>query len=367
MKITALRGDLARATSGRALNQQQAASRATVQTMLDTAADATHRRPGRIRGAIDLWRGTSVATCHSSLHAARIALVDLLGPDEVDTLLPAAMARVGASLSSTDVRRVDLETRLSAAELSLLEKRAALKSALQIGYDASDQLYQRVRSFRNILIIVGATILVFMGVMIGLVALSPGTVPMCFEPSITASQAQQSPNETTATRTVCPSGEQPVGSAQVRQPSPQDIAIVAGLGLVGGALAAALAIRNLRGTSLPFDVPLALAFLKVPMGALTAVVGIVLLGGGFVPGLSELDSQRQILAYALLLGYAQQVGTQLIDKQAQNLLNSVPSKDPEGKQYARPHVWPRTSAAPEATPPGPRSTSNGRGAPIATH
>ena|SRR6476659_4217296 len=54
-------------------------------------------------------------------------------------------------------------------------------------------------------------------------------------------------------------------------------------------LASELATRNIRGTSLPYDVPLALAFLKVPMGALAAVVGILLLGGGFVPGLSELD------------------------------------------------------------------------------
>lgn len=48
---------------------------------------------------------------------------------------------------------------------------------------------------------------------------------------------------------------------------------------------------------------------KVPAGALTAVAGILLLGGEFVPGLSELDSQRQILAYALVLGYAQQPAT----------------------------------------------------------
>jgi hypothetical protein len=36
----------------------------------------------------------------------------------------------------------------------------------------------------------------------------------------------------------------------------------------------------------PYDVPLALALLKVPTGALTAIAGILLLGGGFVPGLS---------------------------------------------------------------------------------
>ena len=58
----------------------------------------------------------------------------------------------------------------------------------------------------------------------------------------------------------------------------------------------------------------------------TAVAGILLLGGGFVPGLSDLDSQRQILAYALVFGYAQQLATQFIDKRAETLLAQVPSK-----------------------------------------
>ena len=55
-----------------------------------------------------------------------------------------------------------------------------------------------------------------------------------------------------------------------------------------------------------------------------------------MPGLSELDSQRQILAYALLLGYAQQVATKLIDRQAQTLMDAVPSKDPDGRQPTQP-------------------------------
>jgi hypothetical protein len=83
-------------------------------------------------------------------------------------------------------------------------------------------------------------------------------------------------------------------------------------------------------------VPLALTWLKVPTGSLTAVAGILLLGGNFVPGLSELDSQRQILAYALVFGYAQQLATRFIDDRAQSLLNSVPSTDPEANQPTPP-------------------------------
>jgi hypothetical protein len=52
-----------------------------------------------------------------------------------------------------------------------------------------------------------------------------------------------------------------------------------------------------------------------------------------VPGLSALDSQPQVLAYALVLGYAQQAAaTRFLDDRGQTILNRVASKDPEGRQ-----------------------------------
>jgi hypothetical protein len=47
----------------------------------------------------------------------------------------------------------------------------------------------------------------------------------------------------------------------------------------------------------PRELLVALALLKVPLGALTAVLGLLLMSGGFVPGLSALDSSAQILAW----------------------------------------------------------------------
>jgi hypothetical protein len=146
-------------------------------------------------------------------------------------------------------------------------------------------------------------------------------VPFCFTPS--------------AGQHVCPSGSS--------APAPGDVVLVTGLGLLGGALAAAFAIRNIRGTSTPYDIPIALAVLKVPTGALTAAAGLLLLRGQFVPGLSALDSQEQILAYALVLGYAQQIFTRLVDRQAQSILADVPSKE---TRAVPPASAPGTKAAP---------------------
>ncbi len=102
------------------------------------------------------------------------------------------------------------------------------------------------------------------------------------------------------------------------------------MGIVAAAVAAAASLRRIRGTSTPYNVPVALALLKLPTGALTAVLGLLLMRGEFVPGLRALDSSAQIIAWAVIFGYAQQLFTRFVDSQAQSVLNSVggPSKPP---------------------------------------
>ena len=101
------------------------------------------------------------------------------------------------------------------------------------------------------------------------------------------------------------------------------------LGLIAAAVAAATALRSIRGTSTPYSLPVALALLKLPLGALTAVLGLLLMRGNFVPGLSALDTPGQVLAWAILFGYAQQVFTRFVDQQAHNVLDNAGSGAPE--------------------------------------
>jgi hypothetical protein len=97
------------------------------------------------------------------------------------------------------------------------------------------------------------------------------------------------------------------------------------IGLVAAAVTGAAAIRRIRGTSTPFAVPVALLALKLPTGALTAFLGLVLINGQFVPGLTALDTSGQILAWALIFGAAQQLVTGLVDKKAQSVLDATGS------------------------------------------
>src|SRR6185312_9493649 len=121
-----------------------------------------------------------------------------------------------------------------------------------------------------------ATFVVFVALILGMVARSPQAIPLCFDPTVTGQAAGQ---PDAPIQQVCPTGNQ-------KAPSPGDILIIAGLGAVGGGLGALLSIGNLRGTSTPYGVTMALAVLKVPSGALIAVIGMLMLAGGFVPGLS---------------------------------------------------------------------------------
>jgi hypothetical protein len=70
-------------------------------------------------------------------------------------------------------------------------------------------------------------------------------------------------------------------------------------------------------------VPVALAALKLPTGAATAVLGLLLMRGEFIPGLSALDSSAQIVSWAIVFGYAQQLFTRFVDQQGNTVLDSV--------------------------------------------
>jgi hypothetical protein len=302
-------------------------------TRLVERSRAVTTRRGRRRNFRDSWRGTSVGQAYQSLHAAEILLIDVLPEPEVEAIVPQVMARVSEVLASDDPRRVAL---VALPGLAPPARRAYLRNMLALVYGAADQSYVRVRDFRNVVYVSSALLAVLVVGLSIAVSIHPSALPFCFTPTTT------SPDGAVVGTQVCPSG--------LPQPSSADVYILAGLGLLGGALAAAFSIRKLRGTSLPYDVPVALAMLKVPSGSLTAIAGILLLGGGFVPGLSELDTQRQILAYALVFGYAQQIATRLVDERAQRILEAVPSKPeavaaPTAKTSPAPPVHLATSAA----------------------
>jgi hypothetical protein len=346
IRATVLRSQLSVATAAAPAGPEpeRRAIAESVEALLDRAEHAIERGRAGLgqRGLVARWRGTSIGLAYQSLHAAEVLLAPLMTDEQIDAVVPSVVNRVRTVLDPADPRRVAIDQLPQRVANRAPGSRTALQQAMNIGYDAGDAMHVRVRNFRNLLITSAVLIILLMAGLVWVVALHPEAMPMCFAKGTTEATSQN------ARLTICPSG--------AAHPTGGDMLIVTGLGLLGGALAAAFSIRNVRGTSTPYDVPIALALLKPPLGALTAVTSILLLGGDFVPGLSQLDSQRQILAYALVFGYAQQLVSRLIDDQGHSILNSLPSKDPDGKK-------PSASVASEPDPNPDPVTGPGTGDP----
>lgn len=271
--------------------------------LIESARRAAYRVDPVPRRWTNWWRGTLVEAAYLNLHSARAQIVDLYDEYELRAEIPPAVARAQQTLHRDDPRRTSAVQLLSAEPFQADLARPVLRRLIGDSYEKSDLEHAQLRSFRNIVLLAAVAMLALVVATVIVVANQPSWMPLCF----TADGGGQ----------VCATGTG-------RGPRPSDIVMVSLLGALGGMLSSAVSIRNLKGTSTPYDVPVALAMLKVPLGAFTAFLALVAIRGGFVPGLSSLDSQEQILAYALVFGFAQQALSRLLDRRAQTLMEGLP-------------------------------------------
>lgn len=251
--------------------------------------------------------------------------------------------------------------------------RGALAAALQTAYAHIAAEYQRLRRFEWT--IIGSTVLI-----LGLVALlallgwrEPQVVPLCFpDPDETTTttagttlpatteevaegEAPASADLTGAAQTtttvgerppVCPSRDRPAaagttgdagagsggsssGATDESPSSSGDVGTVLLFGLIGASLTSVpFVVRRAPPTSVPISgIRVAQAGLKAALGMLSAVVGLMFLRAGVVPGFTQVDTRSQILMYAILFGAAQQIVTRAIDSRSNTLIEAVTADD----------------------------------------
>ena len=292
---------MAAPTDGQASVRLKQSIDSHVKAARDAAAGNDSR--GRLSRIASAVRGSGVERTLANLDAVETNLLRLASLEYVRGQMPSLLAHVQRFLAKDDPRRLRVSRIADALEhpdATLLEyERDAVVCAYHAASSQRRRDLIRLRSFRNV--IFGTSFLMTL-VAVGLGVLGaarPDALPLCFTP---------------ASGTVCPTGS---------SPSSTDIWLLEVVGLVAAAVAGAFALRNIRGTSTPYSLPVALALLKLPTGALTAVLGILLMRGGFVPGLSDLDTSGQIISWALVFGYAQQLFTGLVDRQANAVLQDV--------------------------------------------
>ena len=267
-----------------------------------------------------LWSGSAAreGVC-SNIRSAEVLLVQLVSDEEVAGRASEVMALVKDHLDADDPRRVRLALRIRPIISGDIKPgdRDLMARALDAAYSTLDDELARVRSLRNILW--AATVLVTLGVInLALYGwLSPSSLSLCFSP--------QGGSGRTVT-VVCPTAEYHNAAADTdpsRLAGATDILTVEIAGLAGAALTDIASLRRIRGTDSPYMLPLASAVLKLPTGALSAFLGLLLIRGAFVPGLSDLDSRAQVLAWAAAFGAAQHLVTRLVDDRAQMTLSEV--------------------------------------------
>ncbi len=329
------------------------------------AATMTGLKPPRRFTAVR--NGPRMERALSNLDAAEAHLLNIAPADYVLGQLPCLLRHVQCHLPATDPGRREFERiarcvgvgdpdspagrsrteedrgdELRRRRSLIDDERGKIVTTVRAAASAALREHVRLRSFRNVVV----TTAVLMAVLALAVALTgffhPTLIPLCF-----------APEESGTAVVVCPTAQsdrfrpsQDGGPASDGVPvrdidvvvadtaNVADLIVVELVGLAAAAIAGAAAIRRIRGSSERYGLPVALAALKLPTGAVTAFLGLLLMRGQFVPGLSALDTSAQILAWALVFGYAQQLFTRLVDQQGQSVLNSV--RVPDGPRAGRP-------------------------------
>jgi hypothetical protein len=258
------------------------------QGCLDRARVAVERRPG-IRGA---WSGVDVERAWVNIHAAEVAVVRLSDPVAVKAKIPNVIFDAEHVLGRSDKRFKSLDEYDKKKELQP-DDRPFIAESVRTVYAATTRAFVQARSFRNILFSATFFLMLFSIAFGILSALLLPQVVMC------------GPN--------CPIDSPTLHLWQVEL-----------LGLFGASVVGSVAIRRMRGSSQPYAVPMASLLIKLPLGALSAAGGLVLIHSGFFSPMFPSPTTAQLVAYAVIFGASQQTFTRLIDRQAQEVLDHLP-------------------------------------------
>lgn len=288
-------------------------------THLDKAKDAVDK-------ARRWWwlRGGLVDSALANANIAHTLIIRLAPVDDFRGMLPDLVALVEENLPVRDKRRCTAEKALKVWKNDDVALRNAVVDAVRAAYRIQEREVVRVRSFARIVYGWAAGLLGLGFAIAVLGALNDDVVPLCFRP---------------AGMTVCPTSGGPSTTSVYADyhaaSMPADYLVVELAGLVSAAVTAAATLRQIRGSTTAYNVPLALAILKLPTGALTAVLGLLLMRGQFVPGLTALDTSGQIIAWAVVFGAAQQLFTRFVDERGNAVMQAV--SGPENPRPATPH------------------------------
>jgi len=242
------------------------------------------------------YSGANIERAWRSLHFAESRVV-ASSPD-LGGRLAAVRERVLEDLDRNDLRVKALQE-VKAASIGP-EERATVAEALRAAYSTSDNSHTAVRSLRNRLLLFG---LLMLGLNIGLgvlSSLSPMLLPLCVK-------------DFCATGGVGPAGG--------------DVWLIQMLGALGGAVAVVILLLRTRPSVVAYTLTPYQACIKIMLGAVLAIVGVLIAATGVLEGI--VTTRPALLVLALILGYSQQVGTRFLDSYADTVVGKAQPKAAE--------------------------------------
>jgi hypothetical protein len=298
----------------------------------------------------DLLTGQLLMSAYLNLHMVECKRVLLFSAEQLTAELPAIRARVVAYLTADDARRVALAgvpDIYAPSHQALMARSTVLQGpppqpapapqpppahdgaqpgadvqltpmlgqdqriaseALGAALSSEDDQQAQVRRFRGVLIGTFASLIIVVAILAIVGIFHAKLIPVCL-PKAGAK----------AGTLVCPGGTSAPGAA--------DLPLVLGLGAIGATLAVAKNLTGLKPVGVRYSLSVAQGMVKVTLGAITAVLGLLILQTqSNLPGV--LGTQQAILASAVVFGYSQQIFTGLIDRQATSLQNAASPATP---------------------------------------
>jgi len=311
----ALLDQLREVTSGVQLDANQQEQASLIHQALTRAAEAAAYRPGRQNSLEDWYSGAGLETAWSELHRAGERLLLILNPVAVKQRVSGLDAALRNNLKADDPRLTPAIARLKEIAQLPLDQfdpavREELRSFQELANTTSDEAHANVRSLRNLLIVVGASLLFGLALLIGLHALGPGFLDL--------------------------SGPSP--AAGTKGPDAVEVWEVIAVGALGGGIAAVFTVAKLGGYAGPYRLPVYQALIRVPAGAAVSLAAVLLLQSGLIKGLTA-QSGLAILGVALVFGYAPDILLRMMDQKATSLLGQAQSKNnPERPPLTQPRA-----------------------------
>lgn len=298
-------------------------SQKVIIALLDTAASELSRSE-------KLWHRLSSQRFEKVLlncDTAEGLLLRLAPDDYLYGELPNLTALVEAHVPVGDPRRIRMEQIAAQvhrdtedrADLDRSDRMNVLDAVAAARRNATDA-QMRVASWRAV-VIVGALLAAAAATTLALLgAVVPTALPLCF--------ASGQGGDTYVACPLTAEGPLQIASSEVDEveraaASSGDALLVELVGVSAAAVPVIFGMRKLRGGTGPYGLAIPLIMAKMATGALTAVLGLMLLRGGFVPGLTALDTSGQIMLWAIVGGLAHILVTQPLDKRAQVLLEQA--------------------------------------------